>query len=53
MTVACPKSSQNIQKPCKLIRIMTTWHNDYMSYSLHSLRLGYIGDFTGDYYRGY
>ena len=25
----------------------------YMSYSLNSLKGGYIGDYIGDYYRGY
>ena len=25
----------------------------HMSYSLNSLKGGYIGDFIGDYYRGY
>ena len=26
---------------------------DYMTYSLNSLKGGYIGDYIGDYYRGY
>ena len=25
----------------------------YMSYSLNSLKGGYIGDYIGDYYKGY
>ena len=25
----------------------------YMTYSLNSLKGGYIGDYIGDYYRGY
>ena len=27
--------------------------NPYMSYSLNSLKGGYIGDYIGDYHRGY
>ena len=27
--------------------------NYHMSYSLNSLKGGYIGDYIGDYYRGY
>ena len=27
--------------------------NPYLSYSLKSLKGGYIGDYIGDYYRGY
>ena len=27
--------------------------NGNMSYSLNSLKGGYIGDYIGDYYRGY
>ena len=26
---------------------------NHMSYSLNSLKGGYIGDYIGDYYRGY
>ena len=29
---------------------LTTYH---MSYSLNSLKGGYIGDYTGEYHRGY
>ena len=28
-------------------------YSRYMSYSLNSLKGGYIGDYIGDYYRGY
>ena len=35
---------------CQLVKVYAVHH---MSYSLNSLKGGYIGDYTGDYYRGY
>ena len=34
---------------------LATWgfHQGYMSYSLNCLKSGYIGDYIGDYYKGY
>ena len=33
--------------------VITGDEKGYMSYSLNSLKGGYIGNYIGDYYRGY
>ena len=35
------------------LRLATLQLSLYMSYSLNSLKGGYLGDYIGDYYRGY
>ena len=46
--------------PCSLLRQQKLNHHPppllnihNMSYSLNSLKVGYIGDYIGDYYRAY
>ena len=36
-----------------LAQLLKSLDDPYMSYSLNSLKGGYIGDYIGDYYRGY
>ena len=49
VTLDCPPSSL---KPLLALRGQKEGENN-MSYSLNSLKRGYIGDYIGDYYRGY
>ena len=49
------RSTLSIWQPCNCFRNRETHHSLYfdMSYSLDSLKGGYIGDNIGEYHRGY
>ena len=48
------KATRNLQgKPAVVLICKSMMPSAHMSYSLNSLKGGYMGDYIGDYYRGY